>query len=578
MVRQTLEANPNNSVIAFHDNSSAIRGYRVAHPAPGLARRAVAARAAGDRRRTSSSPPRPTTSRPASRPSRAPRPAPAAGIRDVHATGRGSLVIAGTAAYCVGNLHIPGYRAAVGGRGFAYPSNLASPAPDRDRGQQRRLGLRQQVRRAADPRFHALASACACRTASAASGSSRSCSPAASARSTPGTPRSGEPEPGMLVVQVGGPAYRIGMGGGAASSMVQGENAAGARLQRRAARRRRDGAEAQPRHPRLRRSWATATRSSASTTRAPAATATSSRRSSSRPGPGSTSGRSRSATQTLSVLEIWGAEYQESNALLLRRAIMPQLPRRCASARRSRSPSSAGSPATAGSWSTTSATARRRSTSPSATCSATCRRRPSTSTACRRRSRRSTCPRASTVRAAARARAAAAVGRLQALPHQQGRPRGDRPGRRASSASGRCSCTVADVAVIAQSHLGTTGGATAIGEQPIKGLLDPAARRRHGRRRGAHQPGLGAGQRASPTSSAPATGCGRPSCPARAPRCYDAAAAAARPDDRARHRDRRRQGQPLDGRAGAADGETVKAPGSAGDLGLRRRAGHHRHA
>ena len=35
MVRQTLEANPNNSVIAFHDNSSAIRGHRVRtlHPA-----------------------------------------------------------------------------------------------------------------------------------------------------------------------------------------------------------------------------------------------------------------------------------------------------------------------------------------------------------------------------------------------------------------------------------------------------------------------------------------------------------------------------------------------------------------
>ena len=35
--------------------------------------------------------------------------------------------------------------------------------------------------------------------------------------------------------------------------------------------------------------------------------------------------------------------------------------------------------------------------------------------------------------------------------------------------------TVADVAVIAQSHFGTTGAAIAIGEQPIKGLVDPAA-------------------------------------------------------------------------------------------------------
>ncbi len=41
--------------------------------------------------------------------------------------------------------------------------------------------------------------------------------------------------------------------------------------------------------------------------------------------------------------------------------------------------------------------------------------------------------------------------------------------------AGPLQVTVADVAVIAQSHLGTTGGATAIGEQPIKGFLDVAA-------------------------------------------------------------------------------------------------------
>ncbi|HEB02810.1 MAG TPA: phosphoribosylformylglycinamidine synthase, partial [Nitrospirae bacterium] len=35
--------------------------------------------------------------------------------------------------------------------------------------------------------------------------------------------------------------------------------------------------------------------------------------------------------------------------------------------------------------------------------------------------------------------------------------------------------TISDVAVIAQSHFGLTGAATAIGEQPIKGLVNPAA-------------------------------------------------------------------------------------------------------
>ena len=33
----------------------------------------------------------------------------------------------------------------------------------------------------------------------------------------------GDPEPGMVVVKIGGPCYRIGMGGGAASSRASGE-------------------------------------------------------------------------------------------------------------------------------------------------------------------------------------------------------------------------------------------------------------------------------------------------------------------------------------------------------------------
>ncbi len=41
--------------------------------------------------------------------------------------------------------------------------------------------------------------------------------------------------------------------------------------------------------------------------------------------------------------------------------------------------------------------------------------------------------------------------------------------------AGPLQLTVSDVAVIAQSHLGLTGAAISIGEQPIKGLLNPAA-------------------------------------------------------------------------------------------------------
>ncbi len=58
---------------------------------------------------TSSSPRRPTTSPRAWPPSPGAETGTGGRIRDVHATGRGSLVVAGTAAYCVGNLRIPGY-------------------------------------------------------------------------------------------------------------------------------------------------------------------------------------------------------------------------------------------------------------------------------------------------------------------------------------------------------------------------------------------------------------------------------------------------------------------------------------
>ncbi|KAK6929382.1 Phosphoribosylformylglycinamidine synthase, linker domain [Dillenia turbinata] len=48
-------------------------------------------------------------------------------IRDTHATGRGSFVVAATAGYCVGNLNIEGSYAPWDDPSFVYPTNLASP-------------------------------------------------------------------------------------------------------------------------------------------------------------------------------------------------------------------------------------------------------------------------------------------------------------------------------------------------------------------------------------------------------------------------------------------------------------------
>ncbi|UCF20340.1 MAG: phosphoribosylformylglycinamidine synthase, partial [Gemmatimonadota bacterium] len=126
LIREPLEANPNNSIIAFKDNSSAIRGYpiRTITPArPGQPAPFVATDLDYHIIFTAETHNFPSGV--------APFPGAETGtggrIRDVHATGRGSLVVAGTAAYCVGNLRIPGHELPWEDPSFAYPGNLASP-------------------------------------------------------------------------------------------------------------------------------------------------------------------------------------------------------------------------------------------------------------------------------------------------------------------------------------------------------------------------------------------------------------------------------------------------------------------
>ena len=49
-------------------------------------------------------------------------------MRDTHATGTGSMMGAGTAGYCVGNLQLDGAPLPHEDPSFAYPDSLASPA------------------------------------------------------------------------------------------------------------------------------------------------------------------------------------------------------------------------------------------------------------------------------------------------------------------------------------------------------------------------------------------------------------------------------------------------------------------
>ncbi|MDP2650470.1 MAG: phosphoribosylformylglycinamidine synthase, partial [bacterium] len=126
IVQSTLAANPNNSLIAFADNSSVIKGFSVPTVFPKAAKKANAYsknEALYDILFTAETHNFPTGI--------APSPGAETGtggrIRDVEATGRGGLVIAGTAGYCTGDLAIPRHAIPGEKKGRAYPGNTARP-------------------------------------------------------------------------------------------------------------------------------------------------------------------------------------------------------------------------------------------------------------------------------------------------------------------------------------------------------------------------------------------------------------------------------------------------------------------
>ncbi len=315
IVKATYEASRNNSVIAFSDNSSAIRGYDIATIVPaGIGRPTPFA---GTKRTHHIIFTAETHNFPSGV---APFPGAETGtggrIRDVQATGTAGLVVAGTAAYCVGNLRIPGYDLPWEDPSFLYPNNLASSlaieieasngASDYGnkfgepviQGFTRSFGLRMpggERREWLKPIMF-----------SGGIGQM-------DARHT----KKSEPEQGMLVVKIGGPAYRIGMGGGAASSMIQGENVAeldfnavqrgDAEMEQKLNRVIRACAELGDENPivSIHDQGAGGNCNVLKEIVNPAGARIEVR-------------KIQVGDETLSVLEIWGAEYQEQNALLIR--------------------------------------------------------------------------------------------------------------------------------------------------------------------------------------------------------------------------------------------------------------------
>jgi phosphoribosylformylglycinamidine synthase len=468
LLRAPLDANPRNSVIAFRDNSSAIEGFRIrtilperpGEPAPlqaqevdyhllftaethnfpsGVAPFPGAETGAGGR------------------------------IRDVHAAGRGSLVVAGTAGYCVGNLRVPGGESPWEDPAFRYPGNLASPLEIEIEASD---GASDYGNKFGEPLIQGFTRAFGLRL--------------------PGGERrewikpimfSGgigqidarhvekeRPEPGMAVVKIGGPAYRIGMGGGAASSMVQGENVAeldfnavqrgDAEMEQKVNRVLRACVELGPANPivSIHDQGAGGNCNVLKEIVEPAGARIEVR-------------AIPVGDETLSVLEIWGAEYQENDALLLCPEDEARFGALC---EREKVPWAVVGRVT-GDGRIVLHDERDGSTPVALELEDVLGDMPRKTFELERVPPALSpldLPEGLTVAEALdRVLRLLSVGSKRFLTTKVDRSVTGLVARQQTA--GPLQLTVADVAVIAQSHFGVTGGATAIGEQPLKTLLDP---------------------------------------------------------------------------------------------------------
>jgi len=221
LVSSPLKAHPQGSVIAFKDNSSAVQGYTIktiVPEQPGISSKFIPVNPTYHILLTAETHNFPTGV--------APFPGAETGtggrIRDVQGTGKGGFVIAGTAGYCVANLHIEGHELPWENR-YPCPDNLASGLNIEieasngasDYGNKFGEPLIQGFTRSYDLRLPSGERWGFLKPIMFTGGIGQ-----IDSRHT----EKNKPLKDMLIVQVGGPAYRVGFGGGAASSMLQGEN------------------------------------------------------------------------------------------------------------------------------------------------------------------------------------------------------------------------------------------------------------------------------------------------------------------------------------------------------------------
>ncbi|KAF7203424.1 phosphoribosylformylglycinamidine synthase isoform X1 [Nothobranchius furzeri] len=251
-------------------------------------------------------------------------------IRDVQSAGRGGHVIAGTAGYCFGNLYIPGYKLPweSDGEGWEYPSSFAPPLQVAIEASD---GASDYGNKFGEPVLAGFARSFGMRLANGErrewikpimfSGGLGSIEDAHVKKE--------EAEPGMEVVKIGGPVYRIGVGGGAASSVqVQGDNCSNRDL---GAVQRGDAEMEQKMNRALRACLERSDGNPICSIHDQGAGGNGNvlKELSEPAGAVIYCNRFKKGDPTLSVLELWGAEYQESNALLLRPSDRSFLERVC---------------------------------------------------------------------------------------------------------------------------------------------------------------------------------------------------------------------------------------------------------
>ncbi len=211
----------NRSIIAFHDNSGAMTGFNVRlilPEAPGQPSEMQISNRIVHITCTAETHNHPTFV--------APFPGAQTGsggrIRDNSAVGRGGIVGTGVAGYFVGNLFIPGHKIPGEVVGQDKPSQYASPLSiliegsdgvssyGNQFGEPLTLGFTRTFGQIVDGEWREP------RKPILYSGGVGHLFDGHTSKVTP--------EIGMLIVRIGGPAYPIGVGGGSASSMMQGEN------------------------------------------------------------------------------------------------------------------------------------------------------------------------------------------------------------------------------------------------------------------------------------------------------------------------------------------------------------------